>query len=105
MLDTELNELIRKLNIEQKNAFDKIHEWTKSYIQNMSLGSAKSYIEPLHVFLTGNAGCGKSFLMKIIYQAVTKALSYENSTLDKPKVLILDPTGVAAINVDGTIIH
>ena len=39
MADIELNALIRKLNIEQKNAFDKIHGWAKSYMKNMSLGS------------------------------------------------------------------
>ena len=71
----------------------------------MSLGSAKTYIKPLHVFLTGHASCGKSFLMKVVYQAVTKTLSYKNPTLDTPKVLILGPTGVAAINADGTTIH
>ena len=35
MSDIELNELIRKLNIEQKSAFDKIHGWAESYMQNV----------------------------------------------------------------------
>ena len=26
-------------------------------------------------------------------------------TLDKPKVLLVAPTGVAAVNIDGTTIH
>ena len=55
--------------------------------------------------MTGNAGCGKSFLMKVIYQAITKTLSYKDPTLDKPKILILAPTEAAALNVDGTTIH
>ena len=75
MFDIEMNELIRRINIEQKNDFDKIHGWAKSYIKNMSLGSAKTYIKPLHVFLTGNAGCGKSFLIKVICQVLTRTLS------------------------------
>ena len=74
-------------------------------IKNMSLGSTKTYMEPLHVFLTGNAGCSKPFLMKVFYQTVAKTLSYKNLTLDKLKVLNLDPTGEAATNVDGTTIH
>ena len=32
-----------------------------------------------------------------------KTFSYRNSELEKPKVLLLAPTGVAAINVDGAI--
>ena len=71
----------------------------------MSLGSTKTYIEHLHVFLIGNKACGKSFLMKVIYQADTKTIFSKNTTLDKPKILILGTTGVAAINVDGTTVH
>ena len=62
-------------------------------------------LEPLHIFLTGNASCGKSFLMKVLHQSLTKILSYGNVSLDKPKVLFMAPTGVAAINIDGTTIH
>ena len=43
--------------------------------------------------------------MKVIYQADTKTISSKSTTLDKPKILILGTTGVAAINVDGTTIH
>ena len=62
-------------------------------------------LEPLHIFLTGDAGCGKSFLMKVIYQSLTKIFSYGNVSLDKTKVLLMAPTGVAAIIIDGTTIH
>ena len=62
-------------------------------------------IQPLHLFITGGAGVGKSFLTKILYQPLTKAFSCRNSSLDKPKVLLLAPTGVAAVNIDETKIH
>ena len=62
-------------------------------------------LAPLHIFLTGNAGCGKSFLMNVLYQSLTKILSYGNVSLDKPKVLLMTSTGAAAINIDGTTIH
>ena len=55
--------------------------------------------------MTGDADCGKSLLMKVIYQALTKTLSYGNSSVHNPKVLLMAPTGVAAINIDGTTIH
>ena len=62
-------------------------------------------LEPLHIFLTSNAGCGKSFLMKMLYQSLTKILSYGNVSLDKPNTLLMAPTGVAAMNIDGATIH
>ena len=62
-------------------------------------------IEPLHIFLTGNAGCGKSFLTKVLYQSLSEAFSYRNSELEKAKVLLLAPTDVGAINIGGTTIH
>lgn len=61
--------------------------------------------DPLYILFPGRAGCGKSFLTKLLYQPLTKALPYINSTLEKPKVLLVAPTGVASINIDGTTIH
>ena len=57
------------------------------------------------MFLAGNAGCEKSFLMRVIYQSLIKTLSYGSTLVDKPKALLMAPTGVAAINPDGTTIH
>ena len=62
-------------------------------------------IQPLYLFVTGDAGASKSFLTKILYQSLTKTFPYRNFSLDKPKVLLLAPTGVAAVNIDGTTIH
>ena len=62
-------------------------------------------VEPLHIFLTGNGGCSKPFLMKVLYHSLTKILSHGNVSLDKPKVLLIATTGVPAINIDGTTIH
>ena len=56
------------------------------------------------MFLAGNAGCEKSFLMRVIYQSLIKTLSYGSTLVDKPKALLMAPTGVAAINIDGTTI-
>ena len=62
-------------------------------------------IQPLHLLITGGASVCKSFLTKILYQYLTKTFSYRNSSLDKPKVLDVAPTGVAAVNIDETAIH
>ena len=41
------------------------------------------------IFLNGDAGCGKSFLVNFIYQVLTKTLSYGNSSVDKTEVLLI----------------
>ena len=43
--------------------------------------------------------------MKFIYQSLTKTLSYGDVVIEKPKVLLMTPTGAADIQVDGTTIH
>ena len=78
--------------------------WARKSIKTKSMPDAQP-LEPLHIFLKGCANCGKLFLMKVLYQSLTKTLSYGNVSLDKPKVLLMAPTSVAAINIDGTTIH
>ena len=43
--------------------------------------------------------------MKVIYQSLTKTLSYGVAVIEKLKVLLMALTVVAAIQVDGTTIH
>ena len=59
----------------------------------------------MHLFLTVAGGCGKSHLLRTIYQAITKTLMYNGGDPDKPRILLLAPTGVSAVNIDGTTIH
>ena len=81
-----------------------VQSWEKKSIKTKSMPDAQP-LERLHIFLTVNAGCGKLFLMKVLYQSLKKILSYENVLLDKPKVLLLTPTSVAAIDINGTTMH
>ena len=77
--DSELNSNVRKL-------FDVAHNWAKNISKSRSLNPHTfEKIKPLHVFLTGNAGCGKSFLMNVIYQSLTKALSYGDVVIKTPE--------------------
>ena len=43
--------------------------------------------------------------MKVLYQSLTKTLLHGNVSVDKTKVLLIAPTDVAAVNIDGTTIH
>ena len=60
---------------------------------------------PIHVFITGGAGAGKSHVIKRIYQTATKTYRHGPEDPDKPSVLLLAPTGVAAINIGGNTIN
>ena len=102
--DEELNSKIRSLNDKQRKCFDLIHGWAKKYVKKIC-SLAPIPIEPLHIFLTGNVGCRKSFLTKFLYQSLSKIFSYRNSEFEKTKVLLLAPTGVVVISIGGTVIH
>ena len=102
--DDILREMIRSLNSQQRQVFDMIYSWAKEKIkyQNSLL---QHEIKPIHLFVSGGAGVGKSYLMTTIYEAVTKILNFHSGSPEKLKVLKIAPTGVAAINIDGTTIN
>ena len=55
--------------------------------------------------MTGSAGCGKSHLLTTIKFYLQKSLTYGSKDIGKERLLMLAPTGVAAVNVDGSTIH
>ena len=59
----------------------------------------------MNIFITGGAGTGKSHLIKTISASLNKTLSYGSQCLERPNLLLLAPTGVAAVNINGTTIH
>ena len=102
--DEELNEHTRLLNKKHREVLETVYSWSISYMKNL-ISQNIATIHPLNLFTTGGEGVGKSFLTKILYQFLTKIFFYRNSSLDKPKFLLLVPTGVAAVSIDGTTIH
>ena len=62
-------------------------------------------IAPLRLFITGRAGVRKSYLMKIIFMSLTKTMNLYLGFPEKPKLVILAPIGVAAININETTIN
>lgn len=62
-------------------------------------------VKPIYLFLSGGGGCGKRYLIKTIYHTVTKTFRYAPTVLERPTVLFMAPTGVTAINIEGTTIN
>ena len=104
MSDDELKLMIRYLNCPQYELFHIDQSWAKQYVKTKSL-SNQFVLEPLKIFLKRDAGCGKSFLMKFVYTALTKTLSYQIASIEKQKMLLMTPTTVAVISIKGTTMH
>ena len=104
MPDIGINKLIRSLNEKQHHVFDMITQLSRKYVKNLS---AEQTVDnpPLNLFITGGAGTGKSHLIKTLSASVSKTLAYGSSCIEKPNVLLIAPTGVAAVNINGTNIH
>ena len=86
------------LNKKQRKIFNYILSKT---IQSFKTNHAPKP-ESFHTFLTGSVGCGKSHLLTIIIFYLQKSLSYGLRDVNKEIILILAPTGAAAVNVDGS---
>ena len=100
--DSEINSKIRSLNFKQRQIFDFIYNWAKS---NVKCEATSKQSTPFHLFLSGGGGCGKSHLIKIVFHAVNKVFLYGSGDPAKPRVLLLAPTGVASININGNTVH
>ena len=62
-------------------------------------------VEPIHLFVTGGGGAGKSHLIKTIYHTAVKTFRHPPFNPELPTVLLMAPTGVAVINIDGTTVN
>ena len=97
--DSDIAEGINSLNSKQREVFNLDHTWTKDYVRYN-----EHNVEPVHIFLSGIGGTGKSHLVKAIYNAISKTLLYHSKEPEKPRVLMLGPTGISAVNIGRTTI-
>ena len=67
MLDDDLNQEIQSLNNKQHlMSFINAREFDKN-----KSAKVPTKIDPLHIFITGKGGCGKSHLLKTIFFSLT----------------------------------
>ena len=99
----EMRPLLESMNTEQQEIFYYVREWCVKRLHNPD-------VEPLHLFITGGAGTGKSHLLKCLHYESTKIFSRKkhlelDENIDEIHTLITAFTGAAAVNVGGVTIH
>ena len=78
----------------------------RQFFEHVMFSVHRDNAEPLHLFLTGGAGVGKTVIVFAITQAITRHFNYNvNVPVDTLRVLLLAPTGKAAFNISGTTVH
>ena len=95
---------VRSLNEKQRSAYNIALSWCRNTMKNMNCLKPEK-VDPINLFVTGGAGAGKSHLIKAIYHTAVKTFRYGTMNPYKPTVALMAPTGVAAININGTTIH
>ena len=78
--------------------------WCRNTMKNLNCLKPEK-LNPINLFVTGGAGAGKSHLVKAIYHTAVKTFRYGTINSERPTVAFMAPTGVAAININGTTIH
>ena len=86
---------VDSLNVQQRKIFD-------DFVERISDPNDTA---PFYLYIGGEAGTGKSFLLKTMIEAVNKLPKYSGQELDKPYYLTVAPTGVAAYIVNGSTIE
>ena len=96
MTDAEYINKVAGLNDSQRDAFDRVVQYTHARHQYY-MRERESLPEPLHVFITGGAGTGKSHLISVIKEYIERS-----HTQSQNACMLVAPTGVA---IGGLTIH
>ncbi|CAH1645765.1 unnamed protein product [Spodoptera littoralis] len=91
---------IQRLNIQQKDLMKRVSETIQKNLQD------DPAYQPLLLFITGGAGSGKSFLLKLIVEQVRRCYAPTVDPLLQPIfVEVAALTGVAAKQINGRTLH
>ena len=67
------------LNSKQRKAFNITNKWAKDYAKYN-----RHTVEPVHIFLSDIGGTGKSHLIKVIDNVISKSMLYRCKGPEKP---------------------
>ena len=85
MPDEEYFNLLRSLNLRQREFFNHVIHWIKCRD------------EPLYAFLSGGAGGGKSVVIRALYQSLYRILNLrDGENPDDIRILLCPYMGIAA---------
>jgi len=99
MTDHEYQEKVSSLNDTQKVAFDHVVQYTRARHQYF-MRETDTLPEPLHLFITGGAGTGKSHVISVIKEHIERA-----HTGSQNACMLMAPTGVSAFNIGAVTAH
>ena len=92
----DLRKLITSLNHQQRQIFDEICE---------RINEEDYEDRPFYIYLAGEAGTGKSYVIKCLIAAVKQLTAKSGQDLDKPSTLVLAPSATAAFLINGKTIE
>ena len=90
--------VLQSLNATQMKIFYHVREWCLNKVAGQNP-------DPLHIFITGGAGTGKSHLIKAVHYEASRIFSKTLSEPDGVSVLLSAFTGTAAFNIGGNTLH
>ena len=92
----DIRRRINTLNFEQQKIFTDVIERLSSYDKEE---------KPFYLYIAGEAGVGKSYLLRVLIDSVKYLKMESGDELSKPKVLVLCPTANSAYIVNGQTIE
>ena len=95
----DLSEHICMLNEDQRKIFDRVTDHLLHQRQHECNECKYKELKPLHMFVSGVGGTGKSLLIKSIKSQVKEI--WKDSVGDDTTCAVAAPTGLAAYNVGG----
>ena len=97
-----LTDLVSSLNVDQTRKFEQVKSHLEHQVMQESGTCKCSVFKPMHMFISGVGGTGKSFLIKAIRALVCEIWHDKKESLLCVTTAL---TGLAAFNVGGVTIH
>ena len=101
--DIELHKRIQMLNADQLRIFKMVSHHLCHQLKHEKGECPSKSFKPLHTFISGVGGTGKSFLIEAIRQQVSEIWKHDTDV--DTKCVLGAPTGLASYNVGGITVH